>query len=150
MIDPEARPADGYLLEEYTALEHILLGDLRDVLQEPSDEQTRHWMRVILDALLKTKQREFELQQDGGYLSEVLEQFPNWDGQVAQLRREHEELFLQLRDLRRRLDHPQAFVEIAETVRRELRDWMALLRAHQRRTRRIVQTAFNLDVGVGD
>lgn len=141
---------EEYLLEDYAALEYILLGDLRDLLEEPADEENRRWLIVILDALLEAKRREFELQQDGGYLEEVLEQFPNWEPQVDQLHREHRELFFNLRELRERIGLRQSFKEIAEAVRTDLREWMTLLQAHHRHTRRILQSAFNLDVGVGD
>jgi len=67
-----------HLLEDYAAMEYILLSDLRDLLEEPADDMTRKWLRAVLDALLKTLPWELELQDAGGYLSEVLEQYPNW------------------------------------------------------------------------
>ncbi len=44
-------------LEDYTALEYILLGDLRDLLEEPADHFTRSWLVAVLDALLDTLPR---------------------------------------------------------------------------------------------
>jgi hypothetical protein len=142
--------ADDFLLEDCAALEYILLGDLRDLLEESPDEENCRWLLVILDALLEAKQREFELQEDGGYLEDVLEQVPNWQPQVEQLRDEHRELFGNLRQLRERVGSRQTFDEVADTVRADLRDWMTLLHRHHRHTRRIVQSAFNFDIGVGD
>lgn len=150
MAEFNASLTEEYLLEDYAALEYILLGDLRDLLEEPADEENCRWLIVILDALLEAKRREFELQEDGGYLEEVLEQFPNWEPQVDQLHREHRELFSLLRELRERIGLRQSFNEIADAVRTDLREWMTLLQAHHRHTRRILQSAFNLDVGVGD
>ena len=60
------------LLEEYSTLEYILLGDLRDLLYEPPDEETCRWLLAVLDALLETLPREFDLKQQDGYLMEVL------------------------------------------------------------------------------
>jgi len=137
-------------LSDYTALEHILLGDLRDLLEEAPDKSTRKWLLVILDALLDTLPRQYELQAGGGYLSEVLEQYPNWSEQVDQLLVEKQDLFAKLGRLREGVDQRVSFAKIAEEVRRDLREWMASLSSHQRHERRILQTAFNLDVGTGD
>ena len=137
-------------LSDYTALEHILLGDLRDLLEEAPDKTTRKWLLAVLDALLDTLPRQYELQASGGYLSEVLEQFPNWTDQVAQLREEKQNLFAKLRQLREEVSQRASFAKIAAEVRNGLRDWMASLSSHQRRERRILQTAFNLDVGASD
>lgn len=142
--------SENLQLSDYTALEHILLGDLRDLLEEPPDKTTRRWLLAVLDALLDTLPRQYELQANGGYLSEVLEEFPNWAVQVDQLRTEKQELFAKLRRLREEVGQRASFAKIAEEVRKGLRDWMASLSSHQRRERRIMQTAFNLDVGIGD
>src|SRR5579872_2003110 len=94
----EAR--DARLLERYTSLEYILLGDLRDILEEPPDVESRHWLLAVLDALLETLPREFDLEDDEGYMSEVLARYPSWSGQVERLHRDHESLFTKLTELR--------------------------------------------------
>ena len=38
-------PREVRLLEQYTSLEYILLGDLRDLLEEPPDDESRRWLR---------------------------------------------------------------------------------------------------------
>ncbi len=139
-----------YVLEEYATLEYILLGDLRDLLEEPIDETTCRWMREVTGALLETLPREAELKKQGGYLVEVLEQYPNWSGQVNELQSEKEAIYEKLHQLRDRLLRQVSFGAIAEEIRRDLRDWMTRLQAHHRHERRLVQTAFNLDVGIGD
>jgi hypothetical protein len=139
-----------HVLEECATLEYILLGDLRDLLEESPDETTCRWMCVVTDALLDTLPRELELKKQGGYLSEVLEQYPSWSCQVDELRREKYSIYRKLARLRDRLSLDVPFAEIAAEVRRDLRDWMNRLQAHERHERRIVQTAFNLEVGTGD
>lgn len=138
------------LLEEYSTLEYILLGDLRDLLQEPADEETCRWLLAVLDALLETLPREFDLKQQDGYLLEVLENYPNWSGAVERLQIEHNELFLKLKELRGRISQRISFAEIADEARRELKDWMLTLIAYHRHENRLLQTALNLEVGVGD
>ena len=138
------------LLEEYSTLEYILLGDLRDLLYEPPDEETCRWLLAVLDALLETLPREFDLKQQDGYLMEVLENYPNWSSAVDRLQSEHNELFLKLKELRGQISRQFAFAEIADEVCRGLKDWMLTLIAYHRHENRLVQTALNLEVGVGD
>ena len=138
------------LLEQYTTLEYILLGDLRDLLEEPVDEETRRWLLVVLDALLDTLPREFRLEDEDGYMAVVLEAFPNWAGRVERLHHDHHRLFLKLQELRGRINCENWIAPIANEVRRDLRDWMLTLIAHHRAETRLVQTALNLEVGVGD
>ncbi len=137
-------------LQEYVDLEYILLGDLRDLLEEPITEETSRWLRVVLDALVDMLPKEFRLEEEGGYMAEVLEEHPTWYREVLRLHREHDELFAKLCDLRRRIMLHQPFSEVAHLVRLELRDWMAQLTAHNRHEARLLQTAFNLEIGVGD
>ncbi|HUG94304.1 MAG TPA: hemerythrin domain-containing protein [Planctomycetaceae bacterium] len=137
-------------LAHHAALEHLLLGDLRELLEEPPDRQNRRWLLVILDGLLETLPRQFLLEEQGGYLAEVLDQYPSWRPQVDGLRRQHGELYATLDRLRDRVAGGRPFGHAAADVRRELRDWMHRLIAHNRHENRILQTAMNLEVGTGD
>ncbi len=137
-------------LAEYTALEYILLGDLRDLLADPTDEHTGEWLIAVLDALLDTLPREFRLKSEGGYLSEVLEQYPSWSNQIDDLREEHLALYRRLHELRRHLAGENQQQGIEESLQEDLHRWMNRFTAHQRHERRLVQQAFTLEVGVGD
>lgn len=137
-------------LTRFSSLEYILLGDLRDVLEEPIDGENRKWLLAVLDALEETLPREFDLEEEDGYMSEVLERFPNWSHQVEGLLRDHERLFEKLKNLRHRIERDSWIAPIANEVRAELRDWIRTLVSHHRRETRLVQTAMNLEVGVGD
>ena len=144
----DARAAQ--LLERYTSLEYILLGDLRDLLEDPVDGENRRWLLAVLDALLETLPVEFELEDEDGYMIEVLERFPSWSGAVERLHRDHDALFQRLKELRGRIDHDDWLAPVANIVRGELRDWMLRLVAHHRSENRMIQTAMNLEVGAGD
>jgi hypothetical protein len=137
-------------LEQYTSLEYILLGDLRDVLEEPADRESRRWLIAVLDALLETLPREFDLEDADGYMSEVLERYPSWASQVDRLHGDHESLFGKLKELRGRIERDTWIAPFADEVRRDLRDWILKLIAHRRNETRLVQTAMNLEVGTGD
>src|SRR5579872_2956860 len=69
---PIMNPRDAQLLDHYSSLEYILLGDLRDLLEEPVDDESRKWLLAVLDTLLDTLPREFDLEDEDGYMSEVL------------------------------------------------------------------------------
>jgi hypothetical protein len=141
---------DARSLDQYSSLEYILLGDLRDVLEEPADRESRRWLVAILDALLETLPKEFDLEDADGYMSEVLERYPNWSPQVERLHRDHDLLFFKLKELRGRIERDTWIAPIANEVRRDLHDWILNLIAHNRNENRIVQTAMNLEVGAGD
>lgn len=137
-------------IQRVATLEYILLGDLRDLLEEPADHLTVKWMTAVLDALLDTLPQETEMQEDGGYMADVLEEFPNWSGHVTRLQLERESLFVKLRTMRRRINGNESFGAIANEVRGDLRDWMNSFTAFHRHERRLVQNAFNYDIGIGD
>lgn len=142
---------DGRLLEEYLALEYILLGDLRDVLEEPADEESQKWLLAVLDALLDAMPREFELKcRGGGYMNEVLERDPSWFGEVEQLREERNDLYSHLRRLQSCIREAFPYGHVAARVRRELHVWMKGFIAHHRHERRLVFNAFTVEIGCGD
>ena len=138
------------VLADYSALEYILVGDLRDLLEEAADEQNRKWLLAVVDALLDTLPREFDLKEQGGYLTEVLEQFPNWQAHVDRLQQDHDQLCSSLKELRDRIAREVPFTDIVDELRRDLRDWMINLTAHHRHETRIVQQAVNLEIGAAD
>ncbi len=141
-------------LEDISALEYILMGDLLDLLEEvDGDANAWKWISEVLDTLLKTMPREFELQDEGGYLEEVLEEHPNWQGHVRNLYKERCTLLANLSDLRMRMDDSvplHQMRQIAAELRYELREWITSYIAHQRHERRIVQEAYNSDIGAAD
>lgn len=131
-------------------MEYILLGDLRDLLEEDCDVQTGKWLTAVLDALLDAIPREIAERTAEGYLTEVLERFPNWSPQVERLRIEKAGIYEKLRLLRDGLTTPEKFAAIARELRMDLREWMNEFVAHHRHERRIVQQAFTWDLGAGD
>jgi len=138
-------------LRRFTELEYILIGDLRDLLESPIDEQNLRWIGAVLDALLETLPRQFELkEQGGGYLREVLEEHPNWECHVTSLVGEHRGLCRRLQQLRNRLPDAVKVEFMARTLRLELKAWMQGFVSHNRREARLLQTAMNLEVGCGD
>jgi hypothetical protein len=137
-------------LEDYTALEYILLGDLRDLLEEPADQFTRSWLIAVLDALLDTLPRQMALKESSGYLSEVLDEYPSWYRHVEDLQNEQRLLVLSLQALRDRLDTSGPYERDAVRVNSAVRQWMTRQISHRRHETRLLQTAMNLECGCGD
>lgn len=137
-------------LRDCTELVYILIGDVRDVIEEPPSDQTRHWLAVLLDTLLETVPEEFSLKSDGGYLSEVLHEFPHWDTRVGDLEDLYFSLYLQLRRLREQLRLRVTYEETARSLREDLSAWISAFQEYRAQERDLVQTAANLTVGAGD
>ncbi|GAB4137964.1 MAG: hypothetical protein Tsb009_05770 [Planctomycetaceae bacterium] len=144
------KPGNSSSLSRYAALEYVLLGDLRDLLEEKPDRLTRKWLIAVLDALLETLPSEFALQEDGGYMADVLETFPNWSGYVADLQQERERLYNNLKQLRDQVARDESYDQLSSDLQKNLRNWMLGIAAFHRHERRLIQSAYNLEVGVGD
>ena len=137
-------------LRDCAELVYILIGDVRDVLEEPPSDENRHWLSVLLDTLLETVPEEFSLKSDGGYMSDVLDEFPHWDTRVSDLEDHYFSLYLQLRRLREQLRLRVTYEETAESLRDDLSAWIASFQEYRSEERDLVQTAVNLTVGAGD
>ena len=143
-----ARPipsADAYT--RYSVLEYLLIGDLRDLLEETPDEETRRWLLAVLDELLNLLPNEFEFEDQGGYLADVCEQFPNWSDEIERLHRQHGDLYCMLLDLRDRIQREQSFEYIAAEVRPQLERWIDRVHQHRDSEQRLVTSAYDLTLG---
>ncbi len=138
------------LLMGYSRLEYLLLGDLRAILDEPDQTRDQRWLLAVLDSLLETIPREFQLREEGGYMSEILELKPFLSDLALSLYAEHERLFSMLSALRERVNLDLSAVALEDQLAMKLRDWMLLLMKHNRTERRVYQTALCADHGGGD
>jgi hypothetical protein len=137
-------------LTKYTKHEYLLLGDLRAALNESDESRDMNWLLAVLDSLLETVPKEFELREEGGYLEDVVSMHPAWAPHVERLRSEHERIFEILAQLRRQVANQLNYTSLADQIQVELRDWMQLLIKHNRHERSLYQSAYNLDFGCGD
>jgi len=137
-------------LQRDTALEHLLLGDLLDLLDDPSGPDTHDWLLTIVDALLRLLPREFRSEESGGYLQEVLDEFPSWDRQVQDLQKQHAALHGQLRELRSQIAQSQSSRRLPPRCRFAIYEWLDQVNDHKRQETALLQMAINLEVGVGD
>lgn len=139
-----------HLLEQYSHLEYLLLGDLRDLLEEQPDAENRRWLVAVLEVLLDMLPRSFTLAREDGYLEFVRDQHPNWERQIEHLERDHDRLYVQLRHLHERVSANEWLGPIARELRGDLGAWMDSLVSHHHAETRLLQVAANLDIGAGD
>ena len=141
---------DVNTLREAVALEYLLLGDLRELLEDDLDADNCNWLCAVLDALLDLMPCAIEFKQDGGYLAEVVEEYPNWADQVENLHLQLGTLHTDLHTLRDRITSGEPLPVIAAEVRVDLREWMEQLTAHHRHETRLLHSALNFDCGACD
>jgi len=127
--------------------EYLLLGDLREVLSLPPGPHTRPELVALLTRLFELLPQQFAMKEQGGYLSEVTERFPNWQDQVDALRIEHAFLYEDLRSLRNDVDDPMRFRAAKESTMARIAEWMDRFRNHELEERRLAQLGMNLEIG---
>ncbi|APZ96846.1 hypothetical protein [Fuerstiella marisgermanici] len=131
--------------------QYLLLGDLRDILEETPDESNKRWLLEVLNVLVDLMPRERRLNEDsGGYMAEVLDEFPNWNRQVMRLHLKKLHLDYALRELRNRIRDEESWVAVADQLSSELADWMSLFHELHRAEASLVMDAMLLDIGPGD
>lgn len=140
-----APPHDAYA--RYSILEYLLIGDLRDLLEERPDKETRRWLLAVLEELLDLLPNEFEFEDQGGYLADVCEQNPNWSNMVERLHNEHENLYFNLLDLRNRIANEDSFDFIADEVKPKLSRWIEAAQRHRDSEHRLVVSAYDTTLG---
>jgi hypothetical protein len=128
----------------------LLLDDTSELLAEPSDHENDQWLVAIVDKLLANLREQFRIEEDGGYLSHVLEQYPEWHPQVLHLQQEHDLLERQLKEISTRMWRERLADGVTPECRRQTADWIAWYREHQHRETALVQEAFSLEVGQGE
>lgn len=141
---------DRMNLRQLGELEFLLLGDLRDVLEEEASEQNRKWLLAIVDTLLKTIPREFALRERDGYLQDIVDFCPEVDQEVQRLLKEHQTLSKRLEQLRDELQTLRQFRTQASVLKVELTQWMNTLQNHNHEEKSLLQTSYSQDVGGGD
>ena len=130
-----------------SVLEYLLIGDLRDLLEESPDNETRRWLLAVLEELLNLLPNEFEYEDQGGYLAEVCEQNPNLSNMVERLHREHQDLYCNLLDLRNRISSEQSFDFIADEVKPKLARWIEAAQRHRESEQQLVVAAYDTTFG---
>lgn len=140
-----------YSMAECNEFQYLLLGDLRDIIDDTPDESSKRWLLAVLDVLVELMPRERYLHdQRGGYMSEVLDAFPGWGRNVMRLHLKKLHLDYALRSCRNRIRREKSWVAVADQLSSELKDWMTMFRELHQAESSLMMDAMLLDIGAGD
>lgn len=125
------------------ALEYLLLGDLRELLEEPETEETRHALPVLLNGLLDNRLHYSQLTGNGASLSGMLEKWTNLQSDIELLRCEKATCYSALETLRSQILRGLPSATTTNNLRHDVQHLMRLVVAIHQHEPRPVQTAFN-------
>lgn len=146
-----SRISQIHSMAECNEFQYLLLGDLRDILEDTPDDSTKRWILAVLDVLVELMPRERHIHdQRGGYLSEVLDEFPGWGRKVMRLHLKKLHLDYALREFRSRIQREASWNSVADQLSCELRDWMQMFRDLHQAESSLMMDAMLLDIGSGD
>jgi hypothetical protein len=129
------------------ALEYLLLGDLRELLEEPETALTRHVLPVLLNGLLDNCFHVSQLEGAGACLSDVLEKWPNQQSGIDLLHCEKATCYSSLEKLRSQISGGLPSATITNQLRHNVQHVLRLVVEIHKHETRPVQTTFNLDAG---
>ncbi len=107
-------------IDLYNKLIRELLDDIGESLQSAVSPGERETTLSRMDKVLEYLAAQFDLEEKDGYLTHVLEEFPNWHPQLQHLQQEHRLLQRQFREIRQRLSATAEKSDIACELRRHL------------------------------
>lgn len=134
-------------LTAFCDLEYIIMGDLRQLLNEQPTPQTRPSMLVLLNRLLLTLPYAMRLSSEDCYMSIVRDKRPNWHRQIEAQHRDNLECYLALCGLRGRIEGEVSIGDISDEMDGKLREWMTLYARTRRRESQLLQEALTVDIG---
>lgn len=133
--------------QQCITLTWLLVGDIREMLQDHLDEEAIHWLKPILDALIHAMCEQSELTDREGWYDDLLGSFPHLISRVARLEAEQVELCRSLRNLRHEIEQDLPLDRLASRIERELSDWVDLMIAHSRREASLLQSVWYSEIG---
>lgn len=137
-------------LDHYDKLIRRVIDKLQQLLNGDIREGERQKALSLMDDVFGYLTAQFELEEEDGYLVEVLEKFPNWHPQLQHLQQEHRLLHRQFSEIRDRLASTSAFSALSCELRRHLNDWVESFQRHQERENKLLLESYILDVGEGE
>ena len=123
---------------------------LQQVLDGSPEEDRHQDLLPIVDELFLLLPVRFELDDSDGYLHEVTDEFPSWDGQVQTLFMEQAILYERLREIRNELRRPDSSAKVRTAMMHWLKVWTECLLLHEAEERRLQQIAANFEPGGQD
>lgn len=133
--------------QQCTTLTWLLVGDIREMLQDHLDEEAIHWLRPVLDALINAMCEQSELTSREGWYDDLLGCFPHLISRVARIEAEQNELCKSLRELRNGIERDIPLARLARELEDDLNSWVDLLTRHSRREAVLMQDVWYTEIG---
>lgn len=131
--------------------EHEMLAALMQRLHEDMTALRSSWAsaRDDLRAFLNHLRRHFALEEEGGFMEDVVQRWPHAAPHVETLRAEHTQL---LQEAERLMETGDRVIEgqLMRAWADECRRLLSAIREHDRKENHLIQEVFCLDVGGGD
>ena len=134
-------------LKESYDLEYLLIGDIRTLLNEEFDLQTRSSLLVLLTRLIQNLPNVLDLTSDEGYLNAVLVRRPNWTRKIKALYQANMDCVASLSLVRDWIEKETPADSISKENEQRLKHWIKSLAAIRCRESTMLQEAFTLDIG---
>lgn len=133
--------------QQCTTLTWLLVGDIREMLQDHLDEEAIRWLRPVLDALIAAMGEQAELTNREGFYDDVVGSFPHLISRVAKIEAEQSELCRSLRELRHHIERDLPLSRLTKEVEADLASWVELMMNHGRRERVLLQDVWYTEIG---
>ena len=133
--------------QQCTTLTWLLVGDIREMLQDHLDEEAIRWLRPVLDALIAAMGEQAELTNREGWYDDVVGSFPHLISRVAKIEAEQTELCRSLRELRHHIERDLPLSRLTKEVEADLANWVNLMMTHGRRERVLLQDVWSTEIG---
>ena len=135
------------LLKSSCDLESLLMGDIRTLLSNQFDSQTKSSILVLLDQLILNLPVLLELSSKNGYLNVVLEKRPGWARQIDALYQANLDCISSLKLVRNCLKNDRNFDALSQELGVPLQNWIESFSAMRCLESTILQEAFTIDLG---
>jgi len=133
--------------QQCTTLTWLLVGDIREMLQDHLDEEAIRWLGPILDALIGAMSQQSEQNSREGWYDDLIGSFPHLISRVAMIEAEQTELCRSLRELRQRIEQDMPISRLAAEIERDLCRWIDLMVRHSRREAVLMQDVWYTEIG---
>ena len=133
--------------QQCTTLTWLLVGDIREMLQDHLDDEAIRWLKPILDSLIGAMCEQSELHSSDGLYDDLLGTFPHLITRVAGIEAEQNELCRSLRELRNGIERDIPLERLAADIEEGLGDWVNLMTSHSRREAVLLQDVWYTEIG---
>jgi hypothetical protein len=147
MDDPIESSRRLGILQSCQEQETVALEQLRTALMRPSSPASRQTLLSIVDVLVDALSQHLMAASDGGYMSEITRERPNWHRRIDSLRGANLWCISSLAGLRDDIEYQSPVSQNALETDADLRSWMYSLASIRECEAFVLQRAYSLDIG---